>query len=128
MKSLFSFAAFILISAAVIPSNAYAQEASGGSMLGGFMPLILIFVFFYLFLLRPQQKKAKEHQNLLNALKKDDKVITAGGIYATVVNVKQNTVEIKISDGVNVIVSKPSISTVITKDDEDAVKVPEIVK
>ena len=107
MNKLFSLAAFLLVFTAVIPSTVYAQEAAGGSMLGGFMPLILIFVFFYLFLLRPQQKKAKEHQNLLNTLKKGDEVITAGGIYATVVSVKENIIEVKIAKDVNIRVAKP---------------------
>ncbi|MDR2426305.1 MAG: preprotein translocase subunit YajC [Endomicrobium sp.] len=129
MKNLSALVAFLLVSVVVIPSDAYAQEASGRSLFGGgIMPLILIFIFFYLFLLRPQQKKTKEHQALLNALKKDDSVITAGGIYAKVVSVKENIVEIKIADGVNIQVSKPSISAVIMKDDETAAKVPEIVK
>ena len=128
MKKFLSLAVFALISAAIMPSIAYAQEAAGGSFFGGLMPLVLIFVFFYLFLLRPQQKKAKEHQQLLNSLKRDDRVITAGGIYATVVSVKENIVEAKIANGVVVQISKPSISAVITKQDEEAVKVPEIVK
>jgi preprotein translocase subunit YajC len=86
-------------------------------------------VFFYLFLLRPQQKKAKQHQQLLNALKKDDKVIAAGGIFATVVNVKDNnSVEVKIADGVNIIVSKPSITTVFVRQEEEAAKTPDIIK
>lgn len=116
------------MSSAVVPSNVYAQEAAGGSMLGGFMPLILIFVFFYLFLLRPQQKKAKEHQQLLNALKKGDKIITSGGIYGTVVSVKENIVEVMIANNVNIRVAKPSISNVIINRDDGEAKVPEIVK
>ncbi|MCL1972804.1 MAG: preprotein translocase subunit YajC [Endomicrobia bacterium] len=128
MKSLFSLVAFLLVSISLMPSNVYAQEAAGGGSFGAFMPLILIFVFFYLFLLRPQQKKAKEHQQLLNSLKKDDEIITAGGIYGTVVSVKESIVEVKIANGVNIKLSKPSISTVITKQDDEAVKVPEIIK
>lgn len=127
MNKMVRLITFLLVSASVIPSNVYAQEAAAGSMFGGFMPLILIFVFFYLFLLRPQQKKAKEHQQLLNALKKEDKIITAGGIYGTVVGVRENIVEIRVANGVNIQVAKPSISTVLSKGDEEA-KVPEIVK
>lgn len=128
MNKLLSLAAFFLMSSAVVPSNVYAQEAAGASMLGGFMPLILIFVFFYLFLLRPQQKKAKEHQQLLNALKKGDKIITSGGIYGTVVSVKENIVEVTIANNVNIRVAKPSISNVIINRDDSEAKVPEIVK
>jgi preprotein translocase subunit YajC len=114
MKML-KMSAFLLCSIAVMPQLAFAQEAGGFGSLGGFLPLILIFVFFYIFLLRPQQKKAKEHQLLLNNLKKDDKVVTSGGIYGVVVNVNANIVEVKIAEGVNIQVSKPSVSTVIRR-------------
>lgn len=118
-----------LMAIIVMPSLAFAQPSSMGlSSFGGLMPLILIFVFFYLFLLRPQQKKAKEHRNLLNSLKKDDRIITAGGLYATVSAVKGNIVEAKVSEGVCVQVAKQSISAVITKEYEEAAKIPEVVK
>ncbi|MDR0823215.1 MAG: preprotein translocase subunit YajC [Endomicrobium sp.] len=107
--------AVLLFAFAAAPQSAFAQEAGGLSGLGGFLPLILIFVFFYLFLLRPQQKKAKEHQKLLNELKKDDKVVTSGGIYGIVVSVKENIVELKIAENVNVQVSKPSVTTVFVR-------------
>jgi preprotein translocase subunit YajC len=113
----------------VIPSKTSAQAAGGGvGALGSFLPLILIFVFFYLFLIRPQQKKTKEHQKSLNTLKKGDKVITSGGIYATVNAVRDNILDIKIADGVNVQIAKQSIGNVITKKTEEQAKVPEVVK
>jgi preprotein translocase subunit YajC len=119
----------ILVVFLVIPSIASAQAAGGGTgALGSFLPLILIFVFFYLFLIRPQQKKAKEHQKSLNVLKKGDKVITSGGIYATVNAVRDNVLDIKIADGVNVQIAKQSIATVITKEAEEQAKIPEVVK
>ncbi|MDR2645232.1 MAG: preprotein translocase subunit YajC [Endomicrobium sp.] len=119
----------ILVVFLVIPSIASAQAAGGGAgALGSFLPLILIFVFFYLFLIRPQQKKAKEHQKSLNVLKKGDKVITSGGIYATVNAVRDNVLDIKIADGVNVQIAKQSIATVITKEAEEQAKIPEVVK
>ena len=71
--------------------------------IGQFIPLILIFVIFYFFLIRPQQKKAKNHKNMVNALKRGDKVITSGGIYATVERIMDNdTIEVVISDNVNI--------------------------
>jgi preprotein translocase subunit YajC len=119
----------ILVGALVIPSVAFAQATSGGAgALGSFLPLILIFVFFYLFLIRPQQKKAKEHQKSLNALKKGDKVITSGGIYATINAIRDNVLDIKIADGVNVQIAKQSIATVITKETQEQARVPEVVK
>ena len=68
-----------------------------------FVPLILIFVIFYFFLIRPQQKKAKEHKNMVKAIKRGDKIITSGGIFATVERVMDNDkVEVSISDNVNI--------------------------
>ncbi|MGA2090504.1 MAG: preprotein translocase subunit YajC [Endomicrobiales bacterium] len=109
---------------------AYADPAAGGAnAFGSFFPLIIIFVIFYFFLIRPQQKKAKEHQTLLNALKKDDKVLTSGGIYGTVVQVKGEIVEVKIAENVKVQVAKSAITSVITPgQNNDAVVTPEIVK
>ena len=71
--------------------------------IGQFIPLILIFVIFYFFLIRPQQKKVKDHKAMVEALKRGDKVITSGGIVGTVERVIDNEkVEIKISENVNV--------------------------
>jgi len=71
--------------------------------IGQFIPLILIFVIFYFFLIRPQQKKVKDHKAMVEALKRGDKVITSGGIVGTVERVIDNEkVEVKISENVNV--------------------------
>ena len=71
--------------------------------IGQFIPLILIFVIFYLFLIRPQQKKVKEHKAMVEALKRGDKVVTSGGIVGTVERVIDNEkVEVLISDNVKV--------------------------
>jgi preprotein translocase subunit YajC len=96
--------------------------------LGGFFPLIIIFVIFYFFLIRPQQKKSKEHQNLLNALKKDDKIITNGGLYGIVTAVKGEIVEVKIAENVRVQIAKSAISTVVTPETPAPPVEPEIVK
>ena len=72
-----------------------------------FIPLILIFVIFYFFLIRPQQKKAKEHKTMVQNLKRGDKVITSGGIIGTVERVMENDkAEIQISDDVKVEIVK----------------------
>ena len=72
-----------------------------GSGIGQFIPLILIFVIFYFFLIRPQQKKVKEHKAMVEALKKGDKVVTSGGITGTITRVIDNDkVEVEISDNV----------------------------
>tara|TARA_B100000686_G_scaffold336857_1_gene407238 strand:+ start:958 stop:1245 length:288 start_codon:yes stop_codon:yes gene_type:complete len=73
------------------------------SGIGQFIPLILIFVIFYFFLIRPQQKKVKEHKAMVEALKRGDKVITSGGIVGTVERVIDNEkVEVSIAENVNV--------------------------
>ena len=74
-----------------------------GSGIGQFIPLILIFVIFYYFLIRPQQKKAKEHKLMVQNLKRGDKVVTSGGIIGSVVRILDNDkVEVSISDDVKV--------------------------
>ena len=71
--------------------------------IGQFIPLILIFVIFYFFLIRPQQKKAKDHKNMVSALKRGDNVVTSGGIYGTVERVMDNDkIEVSISENTNI--------------------------
>tara|TARA_B100000965_G_C18922730_1_gene469597 strand:- start:58 stop:342 length:285 start_codon:yes stop_codon:yes gene_type:complete len=71
--------------------------------IGQFIPLILIFVIFYFFLIRPQQKKVKDHKAMVESLKRGDKVVTTGGIVGTVERVIDNEkVEVNISENVNV--------------------------
>ena len=77
------------------------------SGIGQFIPLILIFVIFYFFLIRPQQKKAKEHKIMVENLKRGDQVITSGGIVGTVERVMENDkIEIEISENVKVEIVK----------------------
>ena len=77
------------------------------SGIGQFIPLILIFVIFYFFLIRPQQKKAKEHKIMVKNLKRGDQVITSGGIVGTVERVMENDkIEIEISENVKVEIVK----------------------
>jgi preprotein translocase subunit YajC len=102
-------------------STAYAQAggAPGGAFdLVSFLPLILIFVVFYFLLIRPQQKKMKEHRSMLDALRRGDRVVTGGGIVGTVVKVgTDDEVMIEIAEGVRVRVLKPTITTVLAKPD-----------
>ena len=78
-----------------------------GSGIGQFIPLILIFVIFYFFLIRPQQKKVKEHKAMVEALKRGDKVITSGGITGTIERVIDNEkVEVEIAENVKVEIVK----------------------
>jgi len=78
-----------------------------GSGIGQFIPLVLIFVIFYFFLIRPQQKKVKEHKTMVEGLKRGDKVITSGGITGTVERIIDNDkVEVEIAENVKVEIVK----------------------
>ncbi len=88
----------------------------GSSGFTSFIPLIFMFAIFYLLLIRPQQKKAKEHKALLEALKKGDQVITAGGIHGRITNVDDNVVTLEIATGVNIKINKGYIANVVKKD------------
>ena len=100
-------------------SPAFAQSAAGGGSAGlaQLLPFVLIFVVFYFFLIRPQQKRAKEHQKMVNNLKRGDKVTTAGGITGTVSKAVdgQETVEVEIAQDVKVSVVRTMISSVLDK-------------
>jgi preprotein translocase subunit YajC len=95
------------------PSLAFAQTLNESSVIIKIIPLIFVFIFFYLFLLRPQYKKNKEHQKLLRSLKKGDTIITIGGLYAKVIELNGNIIKAKINDTVCVQLAKQAISVVI---------------
>ena len=85
-----------------------------------FLPLVLIFVVFYFLLIRPQQKKAKQHQEMLGKLKKNDEVMTSGGIYGKVVTLADNVVTLEVAPNVRIRVNRPQISAVITGEKSSA--------
>ncbi|MGH6996106.1 MAG: preprotein translocase subunit YajC [Stellaceae bacterium] len=98
-------------------SPAYAQ-AAGGSSVSSIMqmaPLALIFVVFYFFLIRPQQKKAKETKSMLEAIRRGDRVVTGGGIIGTVAKVNNDEVLIDIADNTRVRVVRSTIVNVLAK-------------
>jgi len=81
-----------------------------------FIPLILIFAIMYLLLIRPQQKKMKEHQAMVAGLRRGDTVVTQGGVIGKVVKVKDdNELELEIADGVKIRVVQSTIATVVSK-------------
>ncbi|HGG05450.1 MAG TPA: preprotein translocase subunit YajC [Aliiroseovarius sp.] len=98
---------------------AFAQAAGGaapGAFGGLLVPMILVFGIMYFFLIRPQQKKLKEHQKMLEALRRGDQVVTQGGIIAKVTKIKEdNEVELEIASGVKVRVIRSTITTVLSK-------------
>ena len=89
-----------------------------GSGFAQFVPLILIFVIFYFFLIRPQQKKVKDHKSMVTALKRGDEVITSGGIVGTIERVHEDDkIDLLISENVTVKVVKSTIQNLLTKAD-----------
>ena len=97
-------------------SPAYAQDISG--MFGNatqFLPLVLIFVVFYFLLIRPQQKRAKEHQGMLSKLATGDEVVTTGGILGRITEVGDGFVTVEIADGVRIKVQKAQVSQLVPK-------------
>ena len=87
------------------------QPAPGGmqGLIANFMPMILIFVIMYLLLIRPQQKKAKEHREMLSQLKVGDNIVTNGGIHGTITQVRDRTVLLKIAKNVEIEVARAAI-------------------
>ena len=95
-----------------------------GSGIGQFIPLILIFVIFYFFLIRPQQKKVKEHKAMVESLKRGDKVVTSGGITGTVERLIDNVkVEVEIAENVKVeIVKSTGIQSLVNTNTQEVKK------
>ena len=106
-------------------SPAYAQGTGlfDQSALVQFLPLVLIFVVFYFLLIRPQQKKQKDHRSMLDALRRGDRVVTGGGILGTVSKVVgTDEVEVDIAAGVRVRVLRSTITSVLAKPDPAAAR------
>ena len=102
----------------VTPAYAQAAGEAGGAgfSLSSFMPLILIFVIFYFLLIRPQQKRAKEHKLTVANLRRGDQVVTAGGVMAKVTKViDDNELEVEIAKDVKVKLVRSTISAVLSK-------------
>ena len=88
---------------------------TGGGGLGAFLPLIIIFAIFYFLLIRPQQKKSKQHKQLLADLKKGDKVVSSGGLHGIITDLSDDVVTVEISPKVRVKITRGSIAGVIRK-------------
>ncbi|NVM25507.1 MAG: preprotein translocase subunit YajC [Desulfobacterales bacterium] len=89
--------------------------AGGGGGLGAFLPLIIIFAIFYFLLIRPQQKKAKQHKLILSSLKKGDRVVSSGGLHGVITGLTDDLVTMEISPKIRVKVSRGSIAGVVGK-------------
>lgn len=97
-------------------SDAYAQAGAGGSStLLGLLPMVFIFVIFYFLLIRPQQKRQKEHKQLVANIQKGDEVVTSGGILGKVSGVKDGNVTLTIADGVDIKMQASAVAQVLPK-------------
>lgn len=98
----------------MIPSIAYAMGApsggEGGNPLTAFLPLIIIFAIFYFLLIRPQQKRAKDHRNFLDSVSRGDEVITTGGLIGKITGLTDDVVTLEVADKVKVKVVRAQIA------------------
>ena len=100
----------------VTPAYAQAAAPAGGAAgLASFLPLILIFVIMYFLMIRPQQKRAKEHRALVEALKKGDEVVTQGGLVGKVTAVRDQELEVEIAPGVKVRVIRATVTGLVNR-------------
>jgi len=88
------------------------QGQTPNPLLSLLFPFILIYVIFYFLIIRPQRRKEKEHRQLLSNLVKNDEIVTAGGIHATIVNVKDKTIIVRVDDNVKIELEKNSVAHV----------------
>ena len=97
---------------------AYAM-GQGGAAEGGaagfasFIPLILMFVIFYFLLIRPQQKRSKEHRNMISNLKKGDRIVTSGGLHGRITGLDDTTLTVEIADKVRVKISRGNVAAIV---------------
>ena len=88
----------------------------GGSQIMSFLPIIFIFVIFYFLLIRPQQKRSKEHRALLSTIKVGDAILTTGGIYGKITGMREDVITVEISDKVRVKINRGNISGVVKQE------------
>jgi len=104
----------------LMPTQQGADGAAQGNPLLTFLPFLAIIAIFYFLIIRPQNKKQKETQKMLSALKKGDKIVTIGGIHGTIQSIKDDqTVIVKVDEDTKLEFSRSAISTVVTAAKED---------
>ncbi len=100
------------LAAGLFAMPAFAADAApAGNGFAQLVPLILIMVIFYFLLIRPQQKRLKQHRAMVESLKKGDKIITNGGIHGTITDVKEDFLKVEIADGVRIRLQRDAVSS-----------------
>ena len=98
-------------------STAYAMGQGGAGQAGGiagFLPIIILFAIFYFLLIRPQQKKAKEHREMIANLKKGARIVTSGGIYGTIQSIDDTTIGLEIAEKVKIRMTRGNVAAVVS--------------
>jgi preprotein translocase subunit YajC len=106
----------------MVPPSGGAEAAGPGSIFTSFLPFVLIIGIFYFLIIRPQNKKRKDTEKMLSALKKGDRIVTIGGVYGTVSTVKETTVIVKVDDNVKMEFLRSAVSSVITASKEEKIE------
>lgn len=99
-------------------SDAWAEAAPAAGqpdMFGALLPFIILFVVFYFLLIRPQQKRAKEHRKMIENIAKGDEVVTGGGLVGKVVDLGDNFIEVEVADNVHVKIQRQMLASVLPK-------------
>jgi preprotein translocase subunit YajC len=116
--------AHLFIGTALAQGAAPAPAAGATDMVGSslasisnFLPLILIFVVFYVLIIRPQQKKLAEQEKMIKALKRGDRVITSGGIYGKITKLDDDTLTVEVADNINIKVVRAQVQSLAAKTD-----------
>ncbi len=95
-------------------------EQGGAGAIAGWLPFVLIIAIVYFLMIRPQAKKQKEHQQMINQIGKGDKVISIGGIHGTIIEVKENSLLMQVSKNSEITLDKSSIASVVKKNEKEA--------
>jgi preprotein translocase subunit YajC len=97
--------------------GATGGQAGQEGGIDGFLPIIILFAIFYFLLIRPQQKKAKEHREMIANLKKGTRIVTSGGIYGTIVAIDDTTIGLEIAEKVKIKISRGNVAAQISDND-----------
>ena len=97
----------------ITPAYAQAAAPGGNDMLVSLLPFVAIFVIMYFLILRPQQKRQKERQKMLDQVKKGDRVVTAGGLHGTVAGIDEKTILLQVADNVKMKFDRSAVSVVL---------------